>query len=309
MMRGIGAYVRYEKRDRIQADRLQIRLLRYLPLFLLTVSAGIASAVEPAAAQSQPSPRPAGTSQSGETPSPDGPVVYRTEVVARYPHDTRAYTQGLLWHDGALYESTGRVGQSRIRKVDLHTGEAIAESRYPADQFGEGLALWDDELISLTWRDGVVHRWSLDDLSPISAAEDFPFEGWGITSMDEGLIFSDGSSTLRVIDPDTYEVRREIAVTIKGRPLRKLNELEWIDGLIWANIWQTPYIAAIDPADGRVRKLIDASVIVAEIGPRTRDDVLNGIAWDAEARRYFVTGKFWPTLFEIELVETQARVR
>ncbi|MGB3805741.1 MAG: glutaminyl-peptide cyclotransferase [Erythrobacter sp.] len=237
------------------------------------------------------------------------PIVYEARIVARYPHDTSAYTQGLLWHDGALYESTGKVGRSRIRKIDLATGVVLMERHIPETQFGEGLALCGDDLISLTWRDGVVHRWSLEDLEPLSSFEQFPFEGWGLTTSDEGLIHSDGSSLLRILDPQSYDVRREVEVTIKGRPLRNLNELELIDGLVWANIWQTGYIAAIDPADGTVRKLIDARAIVAEVGPQTADDVLNGIAWDVENRRLFVTGKLWPTLFEIELAETDARVR
>ncbi len=248
----------------------------------------------------------------GQTSAPverASPTVYRTRIVARYPHDPSAYTQGLLWHDGALYESTGRVGQSRVRRVELTTGKVLAETMLPRSQFGEGLALWDDQLISLTWRDGAVHRWSIADLSHLSSTEDFPFEGWGITTSEEGLIFSDGTASLRVIDPETYEVRREIAVTINGRPLRYLNELEMIDGLVWANVWQTGYVVAIDPADGVVRKLIDARALVAEISPQTNDDVLNGIAWDAEKRRLFVTGKLWPTLFEIELVETDNEVR
>jgi len=286
---------------------------------LLLGAAGQASRQVPdetprAAAPEAPRPsaandaNPAGQDRASE-PAESGPTVYAAKVVARYPHDTGAYTQGLLWHDGALYESTGRVGQSRIRKLAPETGEVMAENEIPPTQFGEGLALWNDELVSLTWRDNAIHRWSLADLSLVSSVRDFPFEGWGLTTLEEGLIFSDGSSTLRVIDPVSYAVKREIPVTLKGRPLGRLNELEMIDGLVWANIWQTPYIAAIDPADGTVRKLIDASAIVAEIAPQTRDDVLNGIAWDPDKRRCFLTGKFWPTLFEIELVETGARVR
>jgi len=282
-------------------------LRRYTAILFGLSCAALAGFAEPT--QTAPGSAPDASSAQAPTPSDAGPVVYSARIVARYPHDTGAYTQGLLWHDGALYESTGRVGQSRIRKVDLETGEVLAESRIPATHFGEGLALWGEEFVSLTWRDGVVHRWTLDGLRPIFSIDDFPFEGWGLTTTQDGLIFSDGSDTLRVIDPQTYEVRREIAVTIAGRPLRNLNELEMIDGLVWANIWQTGYIAAIDPADGSVRKLVDARNIVAEIGPQTRDDVLNGIAWDAANRRLFVTGKFWPTLFEIELVETDARVR
>ena len=237
-----------------------------------------------------------------------GPVVYRAEVVARYPHDTRAFTQGLLWHDGALFESTGREGQSVVREVELETGETVRQSAIPADQFGEGLALWGDELVSLTWRDGVIHRWNADTLEPIASREDYPLVGWGLTTSAEGLIHSDGSSVLRVLDPETYEVRRSIEVTLNGRPLRRLNELEMIDGLVFANIWESPFIVAIDPADGKVRKLIDLRDLVGTMQTLDPDAVLNGIAWDAENRRLFVTGKLWPELFEIRLVETEGRV-
>ena len=147
-----------------------------------------------------------------------GPTIYETHVVARYPHDPTAYTQGLLWHDGAMYESTGRVGRSVIRRVDLETGGVLAQSPIPATHFGEGLAIWNDELISLTWRNGAVHRWSLADLSPVSSQDGFAFEGWGLTTSAEGLIFSDGTATLRVIDPVTYDVRRAIDVTLLGVP-------------------------------------------------------------------------------------------
>ncbi|MBX7534860.1 glutaminyl-peptide cyclotransferase [Qipengyuania sp. GH1] len=237
-----------------------------------------------------------------------GPTVYQAEVVARYPHDKDAFTQGLLWHDGALFESTGQEGRSVVRKVDLSSGKTIGESAIPADQFGEGLALWEGALISLTWRDGVIHRWDADTLAHVSSRSDYPLDGWGLTSAEEGLIHSDGSDILRVLDPETYEVRRSVSVTLNGRPLRRLNELEMIDGLVFANVWMTPFIVAIDPADGVVRKLIDLRAIVQTISPTDSDAVLNGIAWDAENKRLFVTGKLWPSLFEIRLVETNASV-
>ena len=238
-----------------------------------------------------------------------GPLVYEAEVVATYPHDPDAFTQGLLWHDGALYESTGREFRSVVRKVDLETGEVLQQSAIPAGQFGEGLAVWEDEFVSLTWQDKAIHRWDTATLAPVSSAQDFPFEGWGLTTSPEGLIHSDGSATLRVLDPDSYEVRRTISVTMNGRPVRNLNELELIDGLVYANIWHTPFIVAIDPATGVVRQLIDLRAIVAQVRPADGEAVLNGIAFDADNRRLFVTGKLWPSLFEIRLVETNARVR
>lgn len=239
----------------------------------------------------------------------NGPTVYRAEVIATYPHDERAFTQGLLWHDGSLYESTGREGQSVVRKVDLATGEVLQQSGIPADQFGEGLALAGEDFVSLTWRDGVIHRWNADTLEHKASRTDYPLVGWGLTNSNEGLVHSDGSATLRILDPETYEVRRSVDVTMNGRPLRRLNELEMIDGLVYANIWETGYIVAIDPADGVVKRLIDLRALVQSVPVSGSDDVLNGIAWDADKRRLFVTGKLWPSLFEIRLVETDAEVR
>ncbi|QZD89030.1 glutaminyl-peptide cyclotransferase [Qipengyuania aurantiaca] len=237
-----------------------------------------------------------------------GPTVYVADVVASYPHDASAFTQGLLWHDGALYESTGREGQSVVRKVELETGKVLAQSAIPLDQFGEGLALWEDEFVSLTWRDGAIHRWNTETLEPVSSREDYPLEGWGLTTAPEGLVHSDGSDTLRVLDPETYEVRREITVTMMGKPLRRLNELEWVDGLVYANVWKAPYIVAIDPADGVVKKLIWLKPLVDTTPVADGESVLNGIAWDADNGRLFVTGKLWPSLYEIRLVETDGRV-
>ncbi|WP_034922106.1 glutaminyl-peptide cyclotransferase [Erythrobacter sp. SD-21] len=238
-----------------------------------------------------------------------GPTVYRAEVLAIYPHDTEAFTQGLLWHDGALYESTGRKGRSVVRKVDLATGEALLQSAIPADQFGEGLALAGGDLVSLTWRDGVIHRWDAKTLEQKAVRADYPLEGWGLTTSNEGLVHSDGSATLRILDPETFEVRRSVDVTMNDRPLRRLNELEMIDGLVFANIWETAFIVAIDPTDGVVKRLIDLRALVQRVPVSGSDAVLNGIAWDAENRRMFVTGKLWPSLFEITLLETEAQVR
>ena len=271
-----------------------------------------AALVLPSACQAQvPQSEAASSTQataSAETEPYAGPVVYRAQIVATYPHDPAAFTQGLLWHDGRLFESTGREGQSVVREVDLATGEVRKESAIPSDQFGEGLAWWDGELISLTWRNGAIHRWDGDTLAKLGTRRDYPLVGWGLTSSEEGLIHSDGSQTLRILDPETYEVRRSVDVTMNGRPLKRLNELELIDGLVYANIWETPYIVAIDPATGAVKRLIDLTDIVGNVPIAERDAVLNGIAWDAENRRLFITGKLWPSLFEIRLVETEGRV-
>lgn len=233
------------------------------------------------------------------------PTVYEVKVIDRYPHDVGAFTQGLLWHDGALYESTGRVGESSIRKVDLATGQVIASREIPLGQFGEGLALWDDELISLTWLDGVVHRWSLKDIRRKRSDEGYPYEGWGLTRFEDALVTSDGTDKLRFLDPDDYSVMRTVSVTINGRPVSRLNELELVDGLIFANLWMSDFIVGIEPQTGIVRKVIDLRQLEGA-GSVDRDAVLNGIAWDAEGRRLFVTGKLWPWLYHVRLVERTA---
>lgn len=274
--------------------------MRFAPFLLVLAGLGLGT---PLAAQD------AATAPQVAVEAPyTGPTVYGAEVVATYPHDASAFTQGLLWHDGALFESTGREGQSVVRKVELASGKVLAQQAIPLDQFGEGLALWEGELISLTWRNGAVHRWNAATLEPVASREGYPLEGWGLTTSPEGLVHSDGSDTLRVLDPDTYEVRREIAVTLMGKPLRRLNELEWVDGLVYANVWKAPYIVAIDPADGVVKKLIWLKPLVDAMPVAETEGVLNGIAWDAENRRLFVTGKLWPSLYEIRLVETDGRV-
>lgn len=223
-------------------------------------------------------------------------------VVARYPHDTEAFTEGLVWHRGALYESVGLEGRSDVRRIDLRSGKPVARAPIPATQFGEGLAAWGDELISLTWHDGVAHRWSAPALKPLGTVR-YAGEGWGLTADGAGLIRSDGSATLTFHDPRTMAERRRLLVTLNDRPVTQINELEMWEGSILANVWHTPYLLRIDPASGKVTAVVDLSALVAEVGARDPEAVANGIAWDPEGRRLFVTGKRWPTLFEITLRE------
>lgn len=258
--------------------------------------------VAPLASSDRASPPPPPAAEKPEL----APTIYDVEVVARYPHDVGAFTQGLLWHDGALYESTGRVGTSSIRKVDLATGQVVALQKIPSGHFGEGLALWNDELISLTWLNGVIHRWSLKDLRRLHSDGGYPHEGWGLTHFEDVLVASDGSDKLRFLDPKDYSIKRTISVTINDRPVSRINELELVDGLIFANIWTSDYIVGIDPQTGVVQKIIDLRQLKgAPLGDL--DAVLNGIAWDAEGRRLFVTGKLWPWLYHVRLVERMAR--
>ena len=253
----------------------------------------------PAPVLAQSAPEGANASQ----PETAGPAVYDPLIVATYPHDPDAFTQGLIWHDGALYESVGREGGG-VRRVALETGEVEASAALPEGQFGEGLTLWGDTLVSLTWTSEVLHRWNAATLEPLESA-DFPYEGWGLTHDGESLVFTDGSDLLRFLDPETLELRREVAVTLGGRALTELNELEFIDGLVFANIWHTGFIVGIDPESGVVQRVIDLRSLVAANEGADPEGVLNGIAHDPATGRLFVTGKLWPNLYEIRLVERE----
>lgn len=221
-------------------------------------------------------------------------------LVRSYPHDAGAFTEGLLYHDGLLYESTGMVGASDIRIVRLKDGRVLRRVKVPPPYFGEGIALWRDRLVSLTWQHGQGFVWSLPHLRK-SGSFAYPGEGWGMTSDGTRLIMSDGTPELRFLDPATLQETGRIRVTWKGEPVAMLNELEVVDGEILANMWMTPRIARIDAATGRVIDWIDLTDLVRRAGASGSDDVLNGIAWDARGRRLFVTGKNWPRLYEIRL--------
>jgi glutamine cyclotransferase len=233
-------------------------------------------------------------------PAAARPPLVAVSVVARYPHDTAAFTEGLIWHDGALYESVGREGASDVRRVRLADGKIEKRATIPPAQFGEGLAAWGTQLVSLTWHDGIAHRWDAKTLKPRGQSR-FTSEGWGLTGDGKALIQSDGTATLRFLDPATLKVRRQVTVTLNGKPLDQINELEWVDGAILANIWHQPYLVRINATSGAVTAVIDLRPIVASVKVTDPEAVANGIAWDAKARRLFVTGKLWPTLFEIKL--------
>jgi len=224
------------------------------------------------------------------------PPVYAVEVVAATPHDEQAFTEGLFYQEGALYESTGEEGSSGIRKVKPETGEILASDDLPAPYFGEGVVAWKDRLYEVTWKDQKGFIYGLDDFSP-RGTFDYTGEGWGLTQDGSSIIMSDGTPTLRFLDPETLAVKSTLAVTANGCPVANLNELEWIDGQIYANIWQTDLIARIDPKTGNVTSFLD----VTALGPEHagRDDVANGIAYDSGRKRLFVTGKRWPKLYEV----------
>lgn len=230
-------------------------------------------------------------------PAGAAPPTWSVSVVARHPHDRQAFTQGLAMVDGVLYESTGLNGQSSVRIVDLDSGEVALRRDLAPRYFGEGLSPVGDTLVQLTWRAQVAFVYDRRTLEPVGQHA-YPGEGWGLTFDGARLILSDGSDRLRFFDPQTFEMSGEVAVRDEGRPVTRLNELEFVDGEVLANVWQTDLIVRIDPASGRVIGRLDlAGLRPAEASGR--DDVLNGIAWDPVGRRLFVTGKRWPLLFEI----------
>lgn len=227
--------------------------------------------------------------------------VYGVQVKATYPHDRGAYTQGLLWLNGSLYESTGQVGKSNIRRVRLTDGAVLQSTPISPSMFGEGMVNWGDELITITWRDQVGFRWDLKTFA-MKSSFNYPGEGWGLTRNASHIFMSDGTPVIRVLDPKTLKIVRRVTVTAEGKPVGALNELEWVKGEIFANIWQTNAIARINPNTGAVTGWIDLSVLPDGRNTRGGDAVLNGIAYDAQAGRLFVTGKLWPRLYEVTLI-------
>ncbi|WP_298159039.1 glutaminyl-peptide cyclotransferase [Brevundimonas sp.] len=230
---------------------------------------------------------------------PARPPRYGYEIVAVYPHDPAAFTQGLEFHDGILLESTGRHPSS-VRRVRLEDGVVLAKHDLDTQFFGEGLTAVGDRILTLTWQGGHGFVWDIDDLEPAGTFS-YSGEGWGLTHDDTRVILSDGTASLRFLDPVTLQQTGSVPVTYMGRPLNMLNELEFIDGEVWANVWQTSFIVRINPATGAVTGVIDLTGILPDPVANPIDDVLNGIAWDAANRRLFVTGKNWPKLFEIRL--------
>jgi glutaminyl-peptide cyclotransferase len=236
-------------------------------------------------------PRPVGA------PAPE---ALRVRVLRQYPHDKDAFTQGLLWHDGVMYESTGQYGDSSLRKVRLEDGKVLARRALEPEFFGEGLARVDDRLVQLTWRSGLA---LVSDLATLERRSTIAYsgEGWGLCFDGTALVMSDGSSILEFRDPSSMEVLREVSVMREGHPVPRLNELECVGSEIYANVWQSNEILRIDSKTGRVTASIDASDLLTRL-ESLRADVLNGIAYKPDSKTFLVTGKLWPQLFEVELV-------
>jgi glutamine cyclotransferase len=257
-------------------------------------STATANVVVPASHSSQTNPTTA------SNPSPGGVPTYSYKVLNVFPHDTNAFTQGLVFLDGALFESTGLNGHSTLRKVDLKTGQVLKQAEVPPQYFAEGIAVLNGKIFQLTWQDGKAFVYDLDTFH-LEKRFAYDGEGWGLTTDGQSLVLSDGTDQLRFLDPATFDVKRTISVTLNSRPVKNLNELEYVKGEIFANVWQTFNVVRIDPATGKVLGVINFAGLLkpADFSPHL--DVMNGIAYDAAADRLFVTGKHWPKLFEVHL--------
>jgi glutamine cyclotransferase len=228
-------------------------------------------------------------------------------VIHTYPHDPNAYTQGLLWQDGHLYESTGLNGHSSLRMDDLATGRVLQSAVVPSQYFAEGLASWGSTLIQLTWQSHIAFVYDRFSFRLLRTFH-YDGEGWGLTDDPHNLILSDGTATLRFLDPATFREVRRITVKDRGIPVTQLNELEFIHGQIYANVWHTDRIARIAPATGQVIGWIDLAGLLPPGSVSDPEAVLNGIAYDAAHDRLFVTGKLWPSLFEIKIIPEKAQL-
>jgi glutaminyl-peptide cyclotransferase len=228
------------------------------------------------------------------------PVEYGYRIINTFPHDPCAFTQGLVWENGFLYEGTGLEGHSNLRKVDLQTGKILQIYNLPEKYFGEGISIFNNNIFQLTYKSGVGFVYDKETFKLLHQFT-YPTEGWGITNDGNRLIMSDGTDNLYFLDPLTCKTISRLKVSDNGSPVWRINELEYIDGSIYANIWQTDTIVIISPNNGNVTGRIDLAGLLT---PRQRQaaDVLNGIAYDAKNRRLYVTGKLWPSLFEIKLI-------
>ncbi|HZH91252.1 MAG TPA: glutaminyl-peptide cyclotransferase [Pyrinomonadaceae bacterium] len=246
---------------------------------------------------------------AGQTPeavTSQEPPTYTYKIKNSWPHDRRAYTQGLIFLEGMLWESTGQYGASSLRKVELKTGKVIKQISVPGNYFAEGMTVFNNKVFQLTWQE---QKGFIYDPVTFKKQGEFSYtgEGWGLTHDKESLIMSDGSDQIRFLDPSTLQTTRTVRVTDRGKAVDQLNELEYIDGEIYANIYQTDRIARIEPETGKILGWIDLTGLLAVKDRTGEEDVLNGIAYDEMGKRIFVTGKMWPKLYEIEIVKNKAR--
>lgn len=244
---------------------------------------------------------PCGLSLVPAAQAADEPLkIYSYEVVNTYPHDPGAFTQGLVIHDGKLYEGTGQRGQSSLRQVNLESGELLQRHNLGQRYFGEGITILDGRIYQLTWQSHIGFVYNLETFEQEKTFF-LAGEGWGITHDGDQLIVSDGTHYLRFLDPDTLQETHRVAVMANGTPVNYINELEYINGEVWANVWYQDILVRIDPASGNVIGVVNMAGLYPQRG--NRDEVLNGIAWDAVSKRLFVTGKLWRELYEIRVQE------
>jgi glutamine cyclotransferase len=244
--------------------------------------------------------RPFLVPQPSNSNPPQRPQEYTFEIVAAYPHDTNAFTQGLAYRDGFLYEGTGREGQSSLRKVRLETGEIVQQVNLQPDLFGEGITLLNDKVIQLTWKSGMGFVYDLNSFRSLRRFS-YSGEGWGLATNGRELFLSDGTPEIRVLDGETFQEKRRLKVRDGSTAVDQLNELEFVEGQIFANVWHSNRVARISPQTGDVVGWIDLAGLLSPMYRLEPEAVLNGIAYDAVRRRLFVTGKLWPRVFEIKL--------
>lgn len=266
------------------------------PLFVLPALLGATICLLAACTRPVPERQPSVPA----TPASSAIVSYSYEIIATWPHDPQAFTQGLVFRNGSLLESTGLYGHSTLREVFIKSGRPMKQVDVASQYFAEGLAVIGERAYQVTWRSG---KGFIYDADTFRLEGDFAYdgEGWGLTTDGQFLILSDGTNRLRYLDPSTFRVTRTLEVVANGKPVDRLNELEWIKGEIFANVWQTDEIIRIDPATGQVRGRIDLSGLLTKLDRGPDTDVLNGIAYDPVKDRLFVTGKRWPKVFEIRL--------
>ncbi|MBM3762580.1 MAG: glutaminyl-peptide cyclotransferase [Acidobacteria bacterium] len=237
-----------------------------------------------------------------QSAQPQPPARYRFKVVKSFAHDPRAFTQGLEFRDGTFYEGTGLNGRSSLRRVNLNDGQVLQQTPLSSQYFGEGITVLKDRILQLTWQAGTGFIYDRKTFKQTGQFK-YPGEGWGLTNDGKNIYMSDGTPQIRIWDATTLKELRRITVKSGNRPIDQINELEWIDGEIYANVWQTDFILRINPSTGTVTGIIDMTGLLD--GNNGTADVLNGIAYDAPTKRLFVTGKLWPKIYQVELVRVQ----
>lgn len=298
---GVGAQAGRGRASTAQRSNERIATLRWV---LIVIAVLVLIFFKVFWARFHPAPEP-----ERETPSqaaaaavsaPDAPERLKVKVLSTRPHDPEAFTQGLVLDGDTLYESTGLNNRSSLREVDPQTGKVKRKQDVPSEYFAEGLALVDDHLIQLTWKEEKAFVYNRSDFQKVGEFR-YDGEGWGLCFDGTRLVMSDGSDRLTFRDPKTFAVQSIVNVTLAGKPATELNELECVDGLVYANVWQTDDILRIDPKDGRVTAVVDASGLLTP-EERGKTDVLNGIAWNPKTKTFLITGKLWPKMFEVQFV-------